>query len=111
MSLGILMKAMNSIHFREPIDFIFEFLPQLTLLWCLFGFMDVLIVLKWLTPWGESSSIVNEPPSIISIMINMFLNQGKIDKNVEPLIHSGNVQQLVSIILLLTALACVPLML
>jgi hypothetical protein len=30
------------------IDFIFEFIPQIILLLALFGWMDVLIVAKWL---------------------------------------------------------------
>lgn len=51
MSLGIFMKAFNALYFRRYIDFIFEFLPQIILLWALFGWMDLLIIVKWLTPW------------------------------------------------------------
>lgn len=50
MSLGIFMKGFNALHFRKPIDFIFEFLPQIILILALFGWMDVLIIGKWLTP-------------------------------------------------------------
>jgi len=45
------MKAFNSLYFRRYIDFFFEFLPQIILLWSLFGWMDFLIFVKWLTPW------------------------------------------------------------
>ena len=51
MSLGIFMKAFNALYFRRYIDFLFEFLPQIVLLWALFGWMDLLIIVKWLTPW------------------------------------------------------------
>jgi len=49
MSLGVFMKAFNSIHQKKTIDFFFEFIPQIVLLLVLFGFMDLLIVIKWVT--------------------------------------------------------------
>jgi V-type H+-transporting ATPase subunit a len=49
MALGICMKAFNNIHFGKTIDFLFEFLPQIILLMVLFGWMDFLIIVKWLT--------------------------------------------------------------
>jgi V-type H+-transporting ATPase subunit a len=49
MSLGILMKGFNSLHFKNGLDFCFEFIPQLVLLLALFGWMDILIIGKWLT--------------------------------------------------------------
>ena len=50
MALGILMKGFNNIYFKKTVDFFFEFLPQIILLLCLFGWMDLLIIGKWLTP-------------------------------------------------------------
>lgn len=50
MSLGIVMKGFNSIYFKSKLDFFFEFIPQIILLLGLFGWMDVLIIGKWLTP-------------------------------------------------------------
>ena len=50
MSMGIILKGVNAIHFKQPLDFFFEFLPQITLLLVLFGWMDALIVGKWLMP-------------------------------------------------------------
>jgi V-type H+-transporting ATPase subunit a len=51
MSLGVFMKALNSIHYKRPIDFFFEFVPQILLLMALFGFMDMIIIIKWLTDY------------------------------------------------------------
>ena len=75
MSLGVLMKAFNAIHFRRSVDFWHEFVPQILLLWALFGYMDVLIIMKWTTNYEGREG---EAPSIITFMINMFLNGGKI---------------------------------
>jgi V-type H+-transporting ATPase subunit a len=73
MSLGIFMKAFNAIHFRQPIDFFFEFLPQILLLWAFFGWMDFLIIAKWVTDWSNDPHVA---PGIITTMINMFLKGG-----------------------------------
>jgi V-type H+-transporting ATPase subunit a len=71
MSLGIIMKAMNNVYFKKPIDFFFEFIPQIVLLLALFGFMDLLIIVKWLTEWDSMTGAT--PPSIITTMIVMCL--------------------------------------
>ena len=50
MCLGILMKGLNSLYFRSLLDFFTEFIPQMVLMLALFGWMDTLIVAKWLYP-------------------------------------------------------------
>jgi V-type H+-transporting ATPase subunit a len=67
MCLGILMKGVNAWYFRKPLDFIFEFIPQLTFMLVTFGYMCTAIVVKWLQNWGDGSGA----PSIISIFINI----------------------------------------
>lgn len=121
MSLGIFMKAFNALYFKRYIDFFFEFLPQIFLLWALFGWMDLLIVVKWLTPWQVPDIEVgsrldsSSAPSIITIMIAMFLKGGNINPGSTWLIGSdsskGSTQQTVSLILLFIFLVCIPLML
>jgi len=85
MSLGVIMKGLNSIYFKKPIDFIFEFIPQIVLLLALFGWMDALIIGKWMTPtnveiWTATGSdaynAISLSPSIITTMIDMFLALG-----------------------------------
>jgi V-type H+-transporting ATPase subunit a len=51
MSLGIMLKGSNAIKNRNMIDFLFEFCPQIVTLVALFGYMDLMIVIKWLTNW------------------------------------------------------------
>lgn len=49
----------------------------------LFGWMDILIIIKWLYPMNPYSTNagmmakINQAPSIITIMINNFLAMGK----------------------------------
>lgn len=88
MSLGIFMKAFNSVYFRRWLDFFFEFIPQIILLTSLFGFMDFLIINKWLK-FGPEMEQSSTAPSIIAIMINMFLKSGNpVDDTTRPIIGS-----------------------
>lgn len=48
MGLGVILKGFNNMYFKSKLDFYMEFIPQLILLLALFGFMDVLIIAKWL---------------------------------------------------------------
>lgn len=73
MTLGVFVKASNTIYFGRAIDFFFEFIPQLVFMILLFGYMDFLIIYKWLTFWPDASVA----PSIITTMINMPLKLGK----------------------------------
>lgn len=69
------MKGLNNINDSKPLDFFFEFLPQIVLMTSLFGYMDLLIVLKWLTDWSSTVGI-SSAPSIITIMIDVPLELG-----------------------------------
>ena len=73
MSLGIFLKGFNALYYRNWLNFFFEFVPQILTMLCLFGYMDFLIIAKWLTNWGDNSTYAH---SIISMMIDMALNGG-----------------------------------
>lgn len=51
MILGIFMKGFNALHYHSILDFIGEFIPQLIMMTALFGWMNFLIIVKWLYPW------------------------------------------------------------
>ena len=68
--------------------------------------MDLLIILKWLTNWEGKENLA---PSVITQMINVALKGGEI--NGSALVGSNTIQVLLSNVLLLTCLVCVPLML
>ena len=79
------MKGMNAIYNKSALDFFFEFIPQIIFLLCLFGFMDLLIILKWLTNWSGRE---HEAPSVITQMINVALKGGEI--NGSPLVGGAD---------------------
>lgn len=87
MSLGIIVKCMNSVHFKKYYDLCFECIPSLIQLIALFGWMDILIIGKWLSPkdieyladpvtQSKEYNKVHLAPPIITVMIDMFLNFG-----------------------------------
>jgi len=50
MSMGILIKGLNAIYFKDMPTLFTEVITGLIILLGLFGWMDVLIIGKWLTP-------------------------------------------------------------
>lgn len=66
MTVGIMLKGINSIYFGKWSKFFFVFLPELLFFLATFGYMCVLIIMKWLTRYEDSS----KAPSIISVFIN-----------------------------------------
>jgi V-type H+-transporting ATPase subunit a len=110
MSLGIVMKGFNALHAHSKIDFFFEFVPQIVMLLALFGFMDLMIIVKWMTDFsGEASSTA---PSIITNMIDMCLALGVSSApGAAPLIGTAEQQTKLMITLLEITMVCVPLML
>jgi V-type H+-transporting ATPase subunit a len=53
MLLGTCMKGFNAVYFGDYIELVFEVFTQLLLLLVLFGFMDYMIIVKWLTNWRD----------------------------------------------------------
>eukprot|EP00922_Rhytidocystis_sp_ex-Travisia-forbesii_P060836 GHVS01090244.1.p1 GENE.GHVS01090244.1~~GHVS01090244.1.p1 ORF type:complete len:839 (+),score=131.33 GHVS01090244.1:129-2645(+) len=100
MLAGVVLKATNAVHFRSVLDFVFEFLPQIVFLTCLVGYMDLLIVLKWVQPSHDNK------PKIISTIIDMFMF-GKLKKSDQLFDGQADIQP----VLVGLIIACVPLML
>eukprot|EP00922_Rhytidocystis_sp_ex-Travisia-forbesii_P043348 GHVS01064672.1.p1 GENE.GHVS01064672.1~~GHVS01064672.1.p1 ORF type:complete len:837 (+),score=111.29 GHVS01064672.1:172-2682(+) len=100
MFAGVILKGTNTVHFRSILDFVFEFLPQVFFLSALVGYMDMLIVLKWV------QSPTDNKPKIISTIIDMFMFTPA--KDGDKLYDLQNDVQPVLVILLIL---CVPLML
>lgn len=100
------MKGANAIHQGASIDFIFEFVPQIIFLLGLFGFMDLLIIVKWLTDWTGREG---DAPSIITQMINNIIKGGMVDET--ALLWNDSTQTFISELLLVICLCMVPLML
>lgn len=75
MCLGILQKGMNALYHRDRLEFWHEFLPQLIMMLCLFGYMDLMIIIKWCSNY---LGVEHQAPSIITTMVGMFLDGGRV---------------------------------
>jgi len=47
MTMGICVKGLNALYFNNKIVFYFEVVTGLIILNCLFGWIDILIIIKW----------------------------------------------------------------
>eukprot|EP00897_Mesotaenium_endlicherianum_P007882 jgi/Mesen1/7121/ME000369S06443 len=98
MMLGIFMSFYNARYFRKPLNTWCEFVPQVIFLGGLFGYLSLLIVVKWVT--GSQADLYH-------VMIYMFLSP--LDSLGENELFWG--QRELQILLLLLALVAVPWML
>lgn len=91
----------NYIYFQSYVDIVGNFLPGLIFMCCIFGYLTICIVLKWSINWTDPAN-PREAPSLLNMLINMFLKPGSIDA---PLFKG---QKIVQLLLLLISLICVP---
>ena len=112
MILGLFLKGMNGLFFKDYIDFFFEFIPQLIFMCLLFGYMCLMIYIKWGTDWSEDPS---KAPSIISQLLMIFLNMGSTgpDDYKTPLFHREDYhfQESFQFNALIISIICIPVML
>ncbi|GMP37793.1 hypothetical protein CsSME_00009322 [Camellia sinensis var. sinensis] len=98
MNLGIFLSYFNAKFFRNSLNIWFQFVPQLIFLNSLFGYLSLLIIVKWCT--GSKADLYH-------VMIYMFLSPT--DELGENELFAG--QRTVQLVLLLLALVAVPWML
>ena len=112
MILGLILKGINGIYFKEYADFLFEFIPQLIFMCLLFGYMIIMIYIKWATDWSEDPS---KAPSIITQLLMIFLDMGSTgpENNKTPLFHRENYlyQENIQFYALIISIICIPIML
>ena len=75
MTLGVILKAINDIYFKNYKELLFVFSSQITFLLLFFGYMDFLIIYKWLIPWSIERD-TQLAPSIVGQMIAIPLSMG-----------------------------------
>lgn len=71
MMLGIFMSYLNQRHTNDKLSMYCEFFPQVIFLGSLFGYLSLLILIKWCTP-GSTADLYH-------VMIYMFLDPGNVD--------------------------------
>nr|XP_043614413.1 V-type proton ATPase subunit a3-like [Erigeron canadensis] len=98
MNLGIILSYYNAKFFHNDIDIWYQFIPQMIFLNSLFGYLSLLIIVKWCT--GSQADLYH-------IMIYMFLSP--MDDLEDNQLFIG--QKYLQLLLLLMALVAVPWML
>ncbi|KAG5239015.1 hypothetical protein OIU77_029010 [Salix suchowensis] len=98
MNLGIILSYFNAMYFKNSLNIWFQFIPQLIFLNSLFGYLSLLIIVKWTT--GSQADLYH-------VMIYMFLSPT--DELGENQLFPR--QKTVQLVLLLLALVSVPWML
>ncbi|KAJ8772709.1 hypothetical protein K2173_027886 [Erythroxylum novogranatense] len=98
MNLGIIISYFNAKFFGDELNIWYQFVPQIIFLNSLFGYLSLLIIVKWCT--GSEADLYH-------VMIYMFLSPA--DDLGDNQLFTG--QKFLQILLLLAALVAVPWML
>jgi len=103
MTYSLIWSYINAVHFKSPIDIFGNFIPGMIFFQGIFGYLVFTIIFKWSVDWTQPN--VGKPPSLLNMLIYMFLSPGTIDEQLYP----G--QGIVQVILVLAAVVQVPIML
>ncbi|KAI8062149.1 V-type ATPase, V0 complex, 116kDa subunit family [Gongronella butleri] len=108
MTFAICLQVVNHIQFKNKMFIWLEFLPQFLFMESIFGYLVFCILYKWSVDWyardASGELIRNGPPSLLNMLIYMFLSPGTILPGQQ--LYSG--QAFVQVVLLLIAVVCVP---
>jgi len=104
MTYSLCLSYINAKHFRTPIDIWANFIPGMVFFQGIFGYLVFAIIYKWWTDWPAAGM---NPPSLLNMLIYMFLQPGTIDPDTRLFAGQGPLQ----VILLLVAVVQVPIML
>lgn len=70
---GICLKGANAVYFKKPLEFFFEFIPQLYFMGGLFGYMNFMVIYKWNYFYVDSSTAPGIIQTLITIPLSIFL--------------------------------------
>lgn len=101
MSLGLVLKCANGVHYGYEMDIIGDFIPQIVFLLSIFGYLCFLIFYKF--TWGTPSS-----PLLLIVLIWMFLPGGK---DAGHIFQNVDLQNSLQLFLVVVALSMIPIML
>nr|KAK5436111.1 H(+)-transporting V0 sector ATPase subunit a [Exophiala xenobiotica] len=104
MTYALCFSYINAKHFKSPVDIWGNFLPGMIFFQSIFGYLSFCIVYKWSIDWAAEG---RSPPSLLNMLIQMFLAPGTVEKGEQ--LYSG--QAGVQVVLVLIAVLNVPILL
>eukprot|EP00996_Jenningsia_fusiforme_P001938 NODE_278_length_2537_cov_28.874196_g256_i0.p1 GENE.NODE_278_length_2537_cov_28.874196_g256_i0~~NODE_278_length_2537_cov_28.874196_g256_i0.p1 ORF type:complete len:828 (+),score=150.79 NODE_278_length_2537_cov_28.874196_g256_i0:186-2486(+) len=110
MSWGLFLSFLNHRYFKDHKHIYFGFIPECIFLGCTFGYMSLMMVIKWSINWPERMANNLSPPSLLETMTNFFLAPGSVKEN-SYLYVSAGFQNGFQTFLLLMAFLAIPVML
>jgi V-type H+-transporting ATPase subunit a len=57
MTFGVILRGLNSVYFNSRLDFFAEFMPMIIFAVSLFGYMVILIFVKWSVDWNQRMAL------------------------------------------------------
>jgi V-type H+-transporting ATPase subunit a len=105
MTLGIILSYSNARYFAQSLDIWHVFVPQILFFLAIFGYLLLLIFLKWSTDWNAPGA--SSPPDLKAVLIAMFMSPGSLPRSLR--LFPG--QHVVQLVLLAIAIVTVPWML
>lgn len=102
MTFGLACKTANCFYFKQWKEFYFENIPEFLFLFSIFGYLCVLIVLKWTTDWV---GLGIPAPALLDTLLKMVLEVGSPIAE-KDLLYPG--QATVQPCLVALAFICVP---
>jgi len=120
MSGGLVLSLLNHAYFKDLKHVWFGFIPEVVFLWFTFGYMCLMILIKWNTDWperfrtlvdlGDGGKHYLRAPSLLETQTNFFLAPGSVETDAYVFVSAG-FQNGIQLFLLLCALVAVPLLL
>ena len=101
MTFALCLQVPNHLRFNRIQDLYTNFIPQMIFLQSIFGYLVTCILYKWSVDWSKASI---QPPSLLNMIIDMFLSPGEVSP--ENQLYPG--QATVQLVLLGLAAICVP---
>ncbi len=105
MTLGIVLSYFNARFFAHSVDIWHMFLPQILFFLGIFGYLLLLIFLKWSINWNAPGAI--SPPDLKAVLIGMFMSPAVLP----PSLRLFRGQHIIQVTLLIIAVVTVPWML